>query len=55
MTVKARGVDFVRDLGMGVVGVLKDGSFRSTDNLEVVVGEAVRNAIVYFVGGRMRW
>ena len=49
MTVSALDVDvdFERDLGIGVVGVLKDGSLRSIDALEAAVGEVVQMAIMF--------
>ena len=46
MTVNALGVDLANDLGMGVVGVLNDGSLRSIGLLEVDVGEALRKDMV---------
>ncbi len=42
---RARGVDLLRDLGIGVVGVLNEGSLRSRGVLEVSTGETARRDI----------
>lgn len=46
LTVRALGVDLLRDLGIGVVGVLNEGSLRSRGAREESTGEAGRKDIV---------